>query len=289
MNTMPWTVKIETTQGCNRSCVFCPVPIIYGKKYNFLTPEVASKIVDSLLTWDNKREWRFELAMLGEPTMNKQMPEILQQLRRIKRAQITMFTNGDILKNNLPLLDKLYAAGLNVLGVDCYDAVNLKFYTELIPPAGITKHNYFDDAYALYAKKKNGWLLTDMVIINDLATSQDFYTVRKMHNYGGNVDNSVFNVPNPTEPIKAGCEKPFRDLVISHIGDVLVCCLDANKDLKIGNVHTTPLKDIWYGDKYMDIRRSLAAGERIGRPCDTCSYFGGHKRFLAVNDFKQLL
>lgn len=289
MSTTPWTVKIESTEGCNRSCMFCPVPKIYGKVYKFLTVEVAARIVDQLLEWESEREWRFELAMFGEPTMNKQMANILQQLRRIRRAQITMFTNGDIIKSNFHLMETLFNSGLNVLGVDCYDAVNLGFFSTCQLPDGITRWNYFDNGYKLYAKKKNGYRLKDVVIINDLATMQNIRTVRKMHNFGGNVDNSIFGIPDLKEPIKAGCEKPFRDLVISHAGDVLICCLDANKDLKVGNIYTSTLKEIWYGEKYMDIRRSLANSERIGRPCDTCSYFGGHKRFLAVNDFKQLL
>lgn len=285
-STMPWTVKIETTQGCNRSCVFCPVPTIYGKKYNFLTVEIAETIATQLLEWDNKREWRFELAMLGEPTMNKDLPEIIKQIRRIEKAQITVFSNGDIIKAKPQLALQLFDAGVNVLAVDCYDKENLDFYDSV---RYRPKYNFHKDKYPLYAKKSRGWELRDLVIINDLATTQDLGSVREMHNYGGNVNNEQFGISSPSQPLKKGCEKPFRDLVISHVGDVLVCCLDANKDLKIGNMHDTSLKDIWYGKKYMDVRRSLAKGERIGRPCDTCSWFGGYKQYLAVNDFKALL
>lgn len=287
--TLPWTVKIETTEGCNRSCHFCPVPIIYGKHYNFLTPEIAGRIADQLLEWQPERKWRFELAMLGEPTINKNLPDILRQLRRIKKAQITVFSNGDIIKHKLDLLPELYNSGLNILGVDCYDDENLKFYTELEPGHGIKKWNYFDNSYKLYANKPGGFEFRHMVIINDLATSQDKpHLVRKISNFGGNVDNSKYGAPIDVK-VKAGCEKPFRDLVVSHAGDVLVCCMDANKDLKIGNIFDSTLPEIWYGEKYMDVRRSLAKGERIGRPCDGCSYFGGFKRFLAFNDFKELM
>lgn len=292
-STMPWTVKIETTQGCNRSCKFCPVPLIYGKRYNFLTPEIVTIIAQQLRDWDAKRAWRFELAMLGEPTMNKHLPYILNSIRNaLPKSQITVFSNGDIIKSqleqcNVNYLLNLYNSGLNILAVDCYDKENLDFYTNLILPYGVTKYNYFDNDYPLYAKKSSGHELRDMVIINDLATSQDLGSVREMHNYGGNVDNSSFGISN--EPVVAGCEKPFRDLVITHVGDVIICCLDANKDVKVGNIKNESLKDIWYGKKFMDIRRSLARQERIGRPCDTCSWFGGHKRFLAVHDFKNLL
>lgn len=285
-STKPWTVKIETTQGCNRSCVFCPVPIIYGKEYNFLSIATASKIVDQLLDWDEKREWRFELAMLGEPTMNKDLPGIIKQIRRIAKAQITVFSNGDIIKRKPELAIELFLNGVNVLAVDCYDKENLDFYNSV---RYHPKYNFHTDKYPLYAKKPRGWELHDLVIINDLATTQDLGSVREMHNYGGNVNNAQFGITSPAEPLKKGCEKPFRDLVISHVGDVLICCLDANKDMKVANIDNQSLKDIWYGEKYMDIRRSLARGERIGRPCDTCSWFGGYKQYLAVNDFKDLL
>lgn len=290
-STMPWTVKIETTEGCNRSCSFCPVPKIYGKHYNFLTAEVAAEIVKQLIEWDADRKWRFELAMLGEPTMNKDLPAILKVIRTIPKAQITLFTNGDILKRDLSKAIQLFDSGLNILAVDCYDKENLEFYSgsSLKLDGKTRRYNYFQDNYPLYSSKPGGWKLRDLVIIDDIASTQDIAKLRKMHNYGGNVDNSVFGVKELTEPLKKGCEKPFRDLVISHRGDVLVCCLDANKDLKIGNIFQTPLKDIWYGKGFMSIRKSLANGERIGKPCEGCNWFGGFKQYIAYNDFKNLM
>lgn len=283
--TLPWTVKIETTEGCNRSCVFCPVPKIYGKNYSYLQPSTAAEIVDQILAWNPERKWRFEFAMLGEPTMNKSLPNIIAEIRRIPKAQITVFSNGDIIKGKPQLAMDLFKAGVNVLAIDCYDKENLDFYENIVKYK--PKYNFHKDGYKLYATKNRGWELKDLVIINDLATTQDLKSVRSMHNYGGNVDNSLFGIYS-TE-VKAGCEKPFRDLVISHKGDVLICCLDANKDVKVGNIYEEPIKDIWYGKKFMDIRRDLVAGNRIGRPCDTCSFFGGFKRFIAFEDFKSLL
>lgn len=283
MSTLPWTIKIETTEGCNRSCEFCPVPLIYGKHYNFLTGAMADVIVDQLIDWEPKRKWRFELAMLGEPTMNKDLPLIARIIRKIEKAQLTVFSNGDIIKRRPELVNILFDAGVNILAIDCYDKENLEFF-ETFPYRW--KYNFHKDHYPLYATKPGGYDLRDLVIINDLATTQDVKSVRKMHNYGGNVNNDKFGITSPKEPIKAGCEKPFRDLVISHQGDVLVCCLDANKDLKIGNILEQPVKDIWYGEKYMSIRKSLAKGERIGKPCAGCSFFGGFKRFIAFKDFR---
>jgi len=294
MNNMPWCVKIETTEGCNRSCHFCPIPTIYGKKYKFLTPEIALKIADQLNEWEPKRYWRFELAMFGEPTMNKQLPAILSNLKTLNKCQITVLTNGDILKSHIlnedeKFLTNLYIAGANVIGVDCYDDEALEFFHGYTPPKGVSKYRYFEDKYPFYARKSDGYKINDMVIIDDIIRKQDVHTVRKLHNFGGNVDNSIYGVEPLKEPIKAGCEKPFRDLVITHTGDVIICCLDAAKTTVVGNIYKETLKDIWFGDMFMDIRLSLSKADRSLVPCDKCSYFGGHKRFLAVSDFKENL
>lgn len=291
--TMPWCVKLETVEGCNRECNFCPVPLIYGKRYNFMEVSTAEKIAKQLYEWSPNRNWRFEFAMLGEPLLNKNIFGIVKVVRdNLPKAQITVITNGDVIMSkykNEDIINKLFDNGVNVIGVDCYDKKSLDFFNGNIKTTenAYKVYDYFDDRYPLYATKKGAYKLKDVVIIDDISTTQNKRTVRKLHNFGGNVDNTAYGVSNKT--INAGCEKPFRDLVVSHKGDVLLCCLDANKDAIIGNVSNLTLKDLWYSVGYNNIRKQLIDKQRVSKPCLNCSFFGGHKRFIAQKDWEKII
>jgi radical SAM protein with 4Fe4S-binding SPASM domain len=291
--TLPWCVKLETVEGCNRECNFCPVPLIYGKRYSFMEIETAKKIAKQLYDWSPNRSWRFEFAMLGEPMLNKNLYDIVKAVRQvIVKAQITIITNGDVIMSKYgkdDLINKLFDSGANVIGIDCYDKKSLDFFnSNLKKPDNIYNvYDYFKDKYPLYATKKGAYKLKDVVVIDDISTNQNVKTVRKLHNFGGNVDNSVYGVSNKT--LNAGCEKPFRDLVVSHKGEVLLCCLDANKDAKIGSINEFNLKDLWYSENYNNIRKQLSNKERVGKPCINCSFFGGHKRFIAQKDWQKFI
>ena len=56
------------------------------------------------------------------------------------------------------------------------------------------------------------------------------------------------------------------------------CCCDLSFSNPMGNVKTQSIKDIWYGEKFVDLRRNLNNGNREISPiCSKCDFFGINK------------
>lgn len=77
---------------------------------------------------------------------------------------------------------------------------------------------------------------------------------------------------------KEKCILPWTSSYISANGDVVPCCYLVNDSLTLpegrrpvmGNIERQGWKDIWNGDKYREMRRSIKRGERPYPACKTC-------------------
>ena len=71
------------------------------------------------------------------------------------------------------------------------------------------------------------------------------------------------------------CERPSFMMQVKSSGKVALCCSDAQGDVEMGNVRYQRLEDIWYGDRFTNYRRTLAAEGRRNLPlCRNCAYNG---------------
>ena len=74
---------------------------------------------------------------------------------------------------------------------------------------------------------------------------------------------------------KGPCANPFGQLVIMPPGTVVLCCSDGFKRIKLGDVCSHPIKEIWWGEPFHTIRRALANGNRKELTlCQECSVEG---------------
>lgn len=77
---------------------------------------------------------------------------------------------------------------------------------------------------------------------------------------------------------KEKCIMPWTSSYISANGDVVPCCYLVNDSLTLpegrrpvmGNIERQGWKEIWNGDKYREMRRSIKRGERPYPACKTC-------------------
>jgi radical SAM protein with 4Fe4S-binding SPASM domain len=54
-----------------------------------------------------------------------------------------------------------------------------------------------------------------------------------------------------------GCEVPFHRMDILFNGDALMCCQDWNRALTVGNVATTPIREIWNSSDMNEARQAI--------------------------------
>ena len=104
-------LRISVTDRCNFRCVYCMPKEIYGKGYQFLQK-------DQLLTFEELGRLAAVFASLGtqkirltggEPLMRRGLDGLIRILAEIPEVDLTLTTNGALLKEQAPALA---AAGL---------------------------------------------------------------------------------------------------------------------------------------------------------------------------------
>ena len=104
-------LRISVTDRCNFRCVYCMPKEIYGKGYQFLQK-------DQLLTFEELGRLATVFASLGtqkirltggEPLMRRGLDALVRILAQIPEVDLTLTTNGALLKEQAPALA---AAGL---------------------------------------------------------------------------------------------------------------------------------------------------------------------------------
>jgi len=264
----PFAVQVELSEGCNLRCSFCGVNGIRGKErtYKFMTTKTAANLGKLIATagWNV----RLELAMHGEPTMNPKAAAIIAVLRAyLPKASIMMLSNGGgLLPDPDTKINALFEAGLNTLGLDEYEGITLvpKIIEQLGLVGDLCKrlYRYPDDPKASpHTPQKPS--SARIVHIRPISLNESG-THATLNNHAG--------AGAPLNDHGAGkrCAKPFREMSVRWDGGVAICCNDWRGKLKLGNVNTDTLDQIWNGPVAQAARRKLYRGERDFGPCLGC-------------------
>ena len=237
------SVQLNTTELCNRTCVFCPRvdPEIYPNRNIHMTVETAEKIAVDLRNINFVG--RISLSGFGEPLLNKNIIEILTVIRKhLPTNIIDTNTNGDKLDNHI--IKKLYNNGLSFIYVNLYDGPEqLEHFKKMF--YDIDKSKYiFREHYS----EKNTYNL----ILNNRAGT--LYKIEKS--------------------INDKCYFPFSKAMIDYNGDLLLCPQDWGRQFIVGSLLTNSIGELWLSDKMREIRYKLHEGDRSSSPCNQCDCQG---------------
>lgn len=294
----PFSVTFELTEGCNLSCPMCAVQAIQekqGKGMKYMAEDTLKSAMEQIrdLGWNS----RMGFAMRGEPSLH---PEVDQMVRIVRvhrpRTHITMLTNGGgLLKKPGPVANvrALFDAGVNVLGLDDYENVNLvpkiiaaheealggqmesgSYYYPYDNPSKEPENDAFQ--YFKYPEDLKGnphmrrprgtRMLVQIRDIMAQASDKKIGNHGKIFNYAG--------LAFPPDETMAGkrCHQPFRQLAIRYDGSVAICCNDWLGTYKCGNVLTDGVASIWNGSAMGAAREMLIKGKREFAPCKGCNH-----------------
>lgn len=90
----PLMAVFEINLKCNSNCTYCDLPLNIGRY------ELSQKQVHDIFTRLYQDGLRYVFLQGGEPTLRKDLPEIIQDLKRIG-MDITLITNGTRIKSEL--------------------------------------------------------------------------------------------------------------------------------------------------------------------------------------------
>lgn len=253
VNSMLKSIQINSTELCNRKCVFCPRsdPKTYPNSNKHISLDTIEKLCNDLndINFNN----RIGFAGFGEPLLHKDIFSCIGKVKEIipNIKFLEIVTNGD--KLNKTTIKKLYESGCNVICVSMYDKDKTEYFESLrgnIPIQMVYSHNYNkDDNY-------------NINIVNRLE-------IIKKQGSGNN---------NP-------CYIPFYKAFIDWNGDILLCENDWSKSVNFGNIQKTKFKDIWYGDD-LNLYRKILIKKRGKYPCSNCNACGTLRGIESVEIFK---
>ena len=258
------TVEINTTELCNRTCVFCPRhdPAVFPNRNLHLTVKGARTIAEEL--GDNQYSGKISFSGFGENLLNPDFPEIVKEFRfNLPMATIECNTNGDKLTEEY--VDRLYRAGLDLLYINLYDGIEqMTHFEEMLK-------NVRDDMYKFRMHwgdfEKHGLIL---------------------NNRSGVIDWVGIEETDITSLQGKPCHYPFYKMFVDWNGDVLFCSNDWGREHVVGNLLQQSLHDVWFSKPMTKIRKRLMKGDRSHSPCNKCSVDGslfGKPSFDLVSEY----
>jgi len=257
------TVEINTTELCNRTCVFCPRhdPRVFPNRNLHLTPKGAETIAKEL--GRNNYNGKISFSGFGENLLNPKFPQIVFRFRMwLPDATLECNTNGDKLTKEYA--KKLFASGLDLLYINLYD--------------GIEQMEFFDRILVDYKDKYKyrmhwGDFENHGLILNNRSGTIDWVGIEESD------INSLRGKP---------CHYPFYKMFVDWNGDVLFCSNDWGREHVVGNLLQSSLHDVWFSKPMNKIRRKLMKGDRSMSPCNKCSVDGslfGKPSFDLVKEY----
>ena len=100
---------------------------------------------------------------------------------------------------------------------------------------------------------------------SDLIPTIDYYS-----RYANNGD-GTYSIKNK---LLDHCWKMWHSCVITWDGLVVPCCFDKDAEYVMGDLKNQSFKEIWFGQKYVDFRKSLLKGRSEIEMCKNCSEGG---------------
>ena len=243
------TVEVNTTELCNRTCVFCPRHdrSVYPNRNLNMSIATANAIADNL-SIDNYKG-KISYSGFSENLLNKNFAEIIKVLKdKLPETTAECNTNGDRLTPQYA--KELFDSGLDLLYINLYD--------------GIDQIEKFD------------------VIMKDIDKSKYKYRAHySQADYGLNINNRGGSITwlgldeESVDKLKGQpCHYPFYKMFVDWDGEVIFCANDWQKERKVGNLAKHRLRDVWLGEELNVIRKRLIKGDRSESPCNKCTVNG---------------
>lgn len=267
-------IYIEITNRCNLNCSFC------GKNkrdYRDMSLLEFELVINKIKKYTDY----IYLHVKGEPLLYSNLDSLLSICDNTN-IKVNITTNGVFLKEKLSVLINHF----------CIRQINISLHSEN------NKKNYFLDVFSsgkiLSTKMFISYRIWDLKeyklnkksteIVNKII---EFYNlspviVDKLYNDKNikiasntfvNKEN-IFTWPDVDNDILVDgfCYGLKTHIAILSNGDIVPCCLDANGEIKLGNIFEDSLDDVLNGDIYKSLLKSFKDNKALHPLCKSCNF-----------------
>lgn len=283
----PIHVDLELASMCNLRCPMCHTAYIEHPSYaafekqdktRLMSFDTFKRAVDEGVQFKDFAS--IKLNFRGESTLHPRIDEFIRYAKERGVLDILLNSNG-----NYPpsLNERLVEAGLS----------EVSFSMDALTPETYKKVRVGGDFYLAMSNVLRMLGLRDRIrvhvsYVHQKANTRETDEFVKFWTKMGVQKILISDVYNPAELIRKDmlvkkyakpdtftCPQLWQRLMVLNNGDVYPCChaFEEPDDLKLGNLHETPLIKIWRGEKLEKLREVHACGEyrKIGT-CATCAY-----------------
>ena len=250
-------VTIEPSNICNSACLMCPYPKMTRPK-EVMPMELFKKIVDDCAKNGIRK---FNLNFYNEPFLDPIIFERIEYLKS-KNVRIQLFSNGSVLDDDK--INKIITSGLNDIRFSV-DGARKETYEKI--RRGLSVEKTVSNILRLVERKKQMNSSSPRVAVvfvrseNNEGEQEDF---KKF--WTGKADKIIISFDdnrNDTSKFSFAdrsvkpypCLRLWTEIVVMSDGRAVLCCIDYDGSVVVGDFNNQSLKEIWNSDKISKIRK----------------------------------
>ena len=268
----PIHLDVDATSDCNLKCVMCPRTDLIAdgtywevKDFDF---DVYKRLIDEGVK-NGLRSVKYNY--ISEPTMNRRLVEMIKYAKEAGVLDVMFNTNATLLTDRICReligsgLDKIffsfdspYKEQFNKIRVNAnYDKVlrNIKRFMAVREEMGSVTP--FTRVQMVRMQDTEGEWEAFQELFEPIVDSVAYVDYLD-HTGQSNEERTV--VPVGSRKAKFCCPQLWQRMFVHVDGIVTVCCVDAAREIQVGNIHENTASEIWQGEKYQQIRDLHANG-----------------------------
>lgn len=277
---LPSIYQIEVMSRCDFKCNFC----ITGQREQPYDGKalINDTLFKTIVERDLGGSSFVELQFRGEPTLNKNLADYVNLLR--KKVFVGFSTHGNLLHQDHALKAAIYSHYVTI----SIDAGTKEFYEQY--RLGGSWERLISNINLLLSYRHTSFFpVIDFQFIEFDGFEEQIKAFKNVARHAGwlyanndqfylsphstrirTVKDTQANIPN--RMYTELCTNPWYSVSIKATGDVVPCCMAFNdaSDMVYGNLHEQSLEAIWNSAKVKEFRSSHQYNKNLPKTCQTC-------------------
>jgi radical SAM protein with 4Fe4S-binding SPASM domain len=269
----PDRVLIDIMTKCNLRCKMCPIWGVDSSQADAVKGVMSDDNFNRIIEELAGSETRIEPYLYGDPLL---FPNIVEKIKFVKDRGMPVIinTNGLAMSKKMArdlvecetdtICFSIDAATPEILkkvrGIDKLAKIEASI-NSLLDARGGVRAPRIGVSFVKQASNQH----EEEIFIDRWKNVVDFVRIALIFENGTH--------PELIEPkIRIPCPELYSSLVIHNNGDVPICCIDALRENKLGNVFTRGVDGVWHGEEYAKTRYYHETGQWDKVPmCKSCN------------------
>jgi pyruvate-formate lyase-activating enzyme len=276
----PAQVQIQTTAGCNASCIMCAMssPRIRQIQKGMMSDEDFEGLIAECAAHAECEE--VALYLQNEPLLDRRLGDKIKRIKEVSggRLRARIVTNGSLLRE--ARIVELIEAGIDAIGISL-NAFYAETYSRIM--GGLDYRSTLQNVETLLECAPDTVLVSLTFIVireneNEVREAIKYWSDRGVlcgaygvNTQAGALENFDSLRPSNSPPRIKECYLPMESIGILANGQSILCCADWKRESISGSERpTSRIFNIWHSPAVAAFRRNAIAGDLRHSMCRNC-------------------